>query len=60
MRRTELIRYLKAKGATLVREGRRHSIFRLGGRKTEVPRHNEIIDELALKICKDLDIPFWR
>jgi hypothetical protein len=25
--------------------------------KTEVPRHNEIVDELARKICKDLDIP---
>jgi hypothetical protein len=28
--------------------------------KAEVPRHNEIVDELARKICKDLDIPFLR
>jgi hypothetical protein len=25
-----------------------------------VPRHNEIVDELARRICKDLDIPFVR
>jgi len=23
-------------------------------------RHNEVVDELARKICKDLDIPFVR
>jgi hypothetical protein len=41
--------------------------FGMGGRnaseyafKTQVPRHNEIVDELANKICKDLDIPFVR
>jgi len=27
---------------------------------TEVPRHTEIVDELARKICKDLNIPFVR
>ena len=26
----------------------------------QVPRHNEIVDELARKICKDLNIPFVR
>jgi nucleoside-diphosphate-sugar epimerase len=31
-----------------------------GKLKTEVPRHNEVVDELARKICKDLDIPFLR
>ncbi len=31
-----------------------------GDLKTGVPRHNEIVDELARKICKDLDIPFLR
>jgi hypothetical protein len=28
--------------------------------RTEVPRHREVIDELARKICRDLDIPFVR
>jgi hypothetical protein len=26
--------------------------------KSQIPRHNEIVDELARKICKDLRIPF--
>jgi hypothetical protein len=43
-----------------LREGRRHSIYQRGRLKTEIPRHNEIVDESAKKICKDLDIPFVR
>ncbi len=37
-----------------------YSIFIRGFFKTEVPRHNEIVDELARQICKDLSIPFVR
>ena len=51
---------LRAHGAFLLREGKRHSIYQRGNLKTQVPRHNEIVDELARKICKDLDIPFVR
>ena len=40
--------------------GSGHSIFQKGDRKTQVPRHNEIVDELARKICKDLGLPFVR
>jgi predicted RNase H-like HicB family nuclease len=32
----------------------------LGNAKTQVPRHSEIVDELARKICQDLDSPFVR
>lgn len=46
--------------AYLLREGKRHSIFQRGNLKTQVPRHSEIVDELARKICKDLDIPCVR
>ncbi len=60
MRRTELIKHIKKYGAVLVREGRRHSIYQRETNKTQVPRHNEIVDELARKICKDLLIPFVR
>ncbi len=60
MKRSQLIKHLIAHGAVLVREGRRHSIYQRGNRKTQVPRHNEIVDELARKICKDLDVPFVR
>jgi len=34
--------------------------FQRGALKTEVPRHSEIVDDLARKICKDLAIPFVR
>jgi hypothetical protein len=51
---------LRKHGAVLIREGSRHNIFQKGNRKTQVPRHNEIVDELARKICKDLDLPFVR
>jgi len=60
MKRSELIKYLKQEGARFFREGRRHTIFCKGIYRTEIPRHNEIIDELARKICKDLNIPFIR
>ena len=43
-----------------MREGRRHTIYQKGQLKSEIPRHNEIVDELARKICKDLNIPFVR
>jgi hypothetical protein len=60
MRRKELIRHITEYGASLVREGRRHSIYQRGRYRAEVPRHTEIVDELARKICKDLDIPFIK
>jgi predicted RNA binding protein YcfA (HicA-like mRNA interferase family) len=58
MKRQTLIRHLTSHGAVLLREGRRHSIYQKGKHRTTVPRHSEIVDELARKICKDLDIPF--
>jgi hypothetical protein len=58
--KAQLIKHLQSHGAYLLREGSRHSIFKLGHMKTQVPRHTEIIDELARKICKDLNIPFVR
>jgi len=47
-------------GASLLREGRKHSIYQCGNVKTQIPRHVEIVDQLARKICKDLGIPFVR
>jgi len=60
MKRKELIRHITQYGAILLREGRRHSIYQRGKYITEIPRHMEIVDELARKICKDLDIPFIK
>ena len=33
---------------------RRHTILQKGLFKKQISRHNEIVDELARKICKDL------
>lgn len=60
MKRTQLVRHLQKHGAFLIREGKKHSIYQREERKTQVPRHNEIVDELARKICRDLGIPFVR
>jgi mRNA interferase HicA len=56
MKRKQLIKHIKKYDGFLLREGRRHSIYQRGRLKTEVPRHNEVVDELARKICKDLDM----
>jgi mRNA interferase HicA len=60
MKRRQIIRHIKKHDGFLLREGRRHSIYQKGRLKTEVPRHSEVVDELARKICKDLGIPFVR
>jgi mRNA interferase HicA len=60
MKIIHLLKHLKSCGASLLREGSRHSIYQKEHHKTQVPRHNEIVDELARKICKDLNIPFVR
>jgi len=60
VKRTALIKHLVSHGAYLLREGRRHSIYIRGNLKAQIPRHNEIVDELARKIFKDLSVPFMR
>jgi mRNA interferase HicA len=60
MKRKALIRHLIENGAYLLREGRRHSIYQRGSLKTLIPRHTEVVDELARKICKDLDMPWVK
>jgi mRNA interferase HicA len=59
MKRADLVRHLTKHGCELLREGGRHSIYwNPGNRKTSaVPRHNEIIEPVAARICKDLGIP---
>lgn len=59
MKRLDLIRYLESLGCQLLREGGSHSVYvnRSTGKATVVPRHREINDFLARKICKDLDVP---
>ena len=59
MKRNDLIRHILNSGCVFVREGGNHSVFfnPLYRRTSSVPRHNEVHEFLAKKICKDLGIP---
>jgi mRNA interferase HicA len=52
MKRVDLLKYLSSQGS-------RHSWWHnpSQNRRSVIPRHNEISDILARKICKDLGIP---
>jgi mRNA interferase HicA len=58
MKRSVLLRHLRSQGCELVREGARHSWWGNAplNTRSSVPRHTEIDDTLAKKICKDLKI----
>ena len=59
MKRGALLRHLRHHGCVLKREGRSHSLWtnpRTGATEA-VPRHTEIPDNLARKICRGLSVP---
>lgn len=58
MKRQRLIKHLLKEGCIFVREGAKHSVFfnSLTKRTSTVPRHNEINNFLAKKICRDLGV----
>jgi len=58
MKRKDLIKHLFKNGCIFVREGARHSVFfnPLLRKSSTVPRHTEIDNFLAKKICRDLGI----
>lgn len=59
MKRRELVRHLESHGCELLREGGRHSLYvnRQTRRAAAVPRHTDVNDFLARKICVDLGVP---
>jgi len=59
VKRVDLLRHLHAHGCEFLREGGRHTVYvnRRAQKATAVPRHREINEYLARKICKDLDVP---
>ncbi|MBI5142276.1 MAG: type II toxin-antitoxin system HicA family toxin [Nitrospirae bacterium] len=59
MKRRDLLAHLTANGCALLREGGNHSWWRhiSTNRRSSVPRHNEVNNYLAVKICRDLGIP---
>ena len=59
MKRGSLLRHLRRHGCHLKREGASHSLWTnpATGVVEAVPRHTEIPNKLALKICRRLSIP---
>ncbi|MDH4129147.1 MAG: type II toxin-antitoxin system HicA family toxin [Spirochaetota bacterium] len=58
MKRYVLIKHLKKNNCKLLREGKKHSVYynTINKKTSSIPRHNEVGNNLVLKICKDLDI----
>lgn len=59
MKREALLRHLRKHGYYLKREGGGHSLWTNPntGQVETVPRHNEVADRLARKICRGLSVP---
>ena len=59
MKRRSLLRHLERNGCALLREGGNHTVYvnRARGKASTIPRHREINDFLARKICRDLEVP---
>ena len=58
MKRRDLVKHLVRHGCELLREGASHTMFvnRAAKASSSVPRHREINDFLARKICRDLKV----
>ena len=59
MKRTTLLKHLRRHGCYLKREGASHSLWAnpRTGHVEAVPRHREVADRLARKICQSLSVP---
>jgi predicted RNA binding protein YcfA (HicA-like mRNA interferase family) len=59
MKRVDLIRHIERLGCRLLREGGNHSVYwnPANNLTSAVPRHREINEFLARKICRDLGVP---
>ena len=59
MKRVDLVRHIEQHRCELLREGGSHSVYvnRTARKTSTVPRHREINDFLARKICRDLEVP---
>jgi len=59
MNRGALLRHIRRHGCFLKREGRSHSLWcnPSTGAVEAVPRHSEISNRLAQKICRNLSVP---
>jgi mRNA interferase HicA len=62
VKRRELLDHLRRHGCVVAREGGRHTILSnpANGAKAPVPRHGEVDNRLARKICEQLGIAVIR
>lgn len=62
MKRKEFLKYLRSQGCELLREGGKHSWWFNPelNKRSAIPRHSEIKDIVAKKICKDLGVESVR
>ena len=57
VKRRELVQYFEENGFTLLREGKKHSIYSNGTRTIPVKRH-KILDRItANQLCKQAGLP---
>jgi predicted RNA binding protein YcfA (HicA-like mRNA interferase family) len=59
MKRAKFIQHLNHNGCGFVKHGAKHDKYmnRNNGKRTLLPRHAEIDNDLCELICKQLDIP---
>jgi predicted RNA binding protein YcfA (HicA-like mRNA interferase family) len=59
VKRVDLIRHLEQNGCLLFREGARLSVYYnpAAQRTSTVPRHREVKNPTAIRICKQLGLP---
>jgi len=59
VKRSSLLQHLRRNGCFLKREGSSHSLWinAANGAVEAIPRHTEISNNLARKICRGLGIP---
>ena len=59
MKRRDLIRHLEVHGCEFLREGGNYTVYvnRAVQKTSVIPRHREINQFLARKICRDLQVP---
>ncbi len=60
MKRQALIRHVESHGNLLLREGGKHSVYHHNPDNNQTsasPRHREVNEFLARKICRDLGVP---
>jgi len=58
MKLRKLLKHMEANGCYLLRQGGNHTIYHnpANGKISSVPRHREIKNFVAKKICRDLEI----